>query len=148
MSGMRNLLGGESLSVSVEDYHQLRELMVRYAYAVDSGGHDPEEFFAQDAKISGPYMGSFDGMDAIREWSERNNAIRGDIKMRHYMTNFLFDVDGNEACIRVFAILVYRKRVLGSVWLDRWTSGEYQCTARKLSEGWRLTSRVVELDES
>lgn len=133
---------------SVKDRVALEDLLVRYTQAIDFED-DPEAIitlFTSDAVLVGPYWGPYQGEEQIRAWAQTTVTMRNDTKMRHYLSNFLVDVDGDTARIRAYLVAVYRRPVMETIDATQALYGDYDCEARRTSDGWKLSKRVVHLD--
>jgi hypothetical protein len=137
--------------VSIEligDRIALEDLLSRYAWGVDFAT-DPEELialFTDDAVLEGALWEPHVGIEEIRRWAETSIAMGGEVGMRHYLSNLIIDIDGDEARVRAYLTAVYRRPIMETVDATRVLYGTYDCDARRGRDGWRLSRRRVELD--
>jgi 3-phenylpropionate/cinnamic acid dioxygenase small subunit len=136
------------MAATTDDRLALEDLVLRYTYAVDSG-EDPEllsAMFTHDAVLEGALWRRRSGIAEITEWAKQTVAMRQDVKMRHYISNLLVDVEGDVATMRAYLVAVYRRPVMETVDAARVLYGGYEFMARRVDGAWKLTKRSVHLD--
>jgi ketosteroid isomerase-like protein len=135
-----------------DDRRDLEDLIVRYTCAVDSAASEQEllELFTEDAVLRGPFLGAFEGRDAIKRWARQTMEMRKTLSMRHFVSNFRYDIRGETALVKAYLLetMTYMTPVPGRtqptvelVW-----SGDYDFHARKKDGRWLLTGRTVRAD--
>lgn len=132
------------MATSLEDRFAVQDLFIRYATALDSG--DVEGIvacFTDDGALESPVLGVKAGMAAIREFAERFSAFqkRGN-QLRHIMTNFAIDVDGDTARARCYLVNILTtggKTTYGP-------PGRYDCQLARVNGAWKFRHRLVVLD--
>jgi hypothetical protein len=144
---------GEDITESlrrVQDKQDLQDLINRYVQLNDYG-QDADELsaiFTRDAVL----VGHFPGRDAageadLRKYAENIIDMKRTTAYRHHVSNILSDVDGDEATMTAFFILVYRQNIYeGAVQLSRVLYGNYDFSARRVEGRWLISRRVVHLD--
>lgn len=135
------------MALDLSDYRKLEELLIRYTWFVDT---DPtldnlSTIFTQDAVIDGPH-GFRSGVDGIRETALgmqlRHSPDK--VKGRHVLSNVLIDGDGDYATI--VAYFVWFVTPADPSQRKEFTSGVYDCSARRVGGEWRIEKRAVTLD--
>jgi 3-phenylpropionate/cinnamic acid dioxygenase small subunit len=133
-----------TVGASVEDRLAIQDLFVRYAFALDEG--DVEGIvacFAPGAALESPVLGVQAGDAAIRGFAERFSAFqRKGNQLRHVMTNFAIDVDGDAARARCYLVNILTrdgKTIVGP-------PGRYDCKLARHGGAWLFQHRLVVLD--
>jgi len=132
------------MTPSVEDRFAIQDLFIRYATALDSG--DVEGIvacFTDDGALESPVLGIKSGQAAIREFAERFSRFqkRGN-QLRHVMTNFAIEVDGDTArarCYLVNILTTHDGTAMGP-------PGRYDCQLARVDGKWLFRNRLVVLD--
>lgn len=134
------------------DHLALEQLLIRYVRAVDAPDNNAEELldlFTEDATLEGAVWAEpYRGKKAIEKWVETNLLMRQEVSMRHYVSNIQTEVSGDEGRIFAYLIAVYARPIMETVDATETLYGEYECTARRTPDGWKLVNRVVRLDKT
>ena len=115
-------------------------MLVRYATGIDQ--RDWPLFrtcWTADVEADYGHLGQFTGVDAITDVMTRSHESLG--PSYHRMTNFVIDVDGDQATARsyVHAVLMV-SRVDPGRWID--VIGHYDDVFVRTAEGWRISRRT------
>ncbi|WP_236793395.1 nuclear transport factor 2 family protein [Amycolatopsis sp. GM8] len=141
----------EQRITQLQDRLDLQDLVHRYAQLNDYS-ETPEELislFTDDAVLVGVFREPATGAAAVRSYAESIIAMRGSVPYRHHVSNILTTVDGDEAFMTAFFILVYRHAIYeGAVQLSRVHYGNFEFRARRVGDRWLISRRVVRLDPS
>jgi len=120
----------------VEDQLAIRELTARYNYAIDEGRVDDwVATFTPDGTFESTLLGKHTGVEALRKFAE---GYSGAFTGRHCTTDFVVDLDGDEAKQRCYLILVNNAGtpVVG-------VTAVYEDVLRRTGDGWRFVHRKV-----
>ena len=120
----------------VEDQLAIRELTARYNYAIDEGRVDDwVATFVPDGTFESTALGTFTGAEALRGFAEGYSAA---FTGRHCTTDFVVEVDGDDARQRCYLILVNNAAtpVVG-------VTAVYEDELRRTPHGWRFVHRKV-----
>lgn len=123
----------------LEDQLAIRELVARYNYAIDEGR--PEEWvatFVPDGTFESAALGSHTGADALLAFATGYIAA---VTGRHCTTDFVVDVDGDDARSRCYLIAVNNSTAPTVS-----TTAVYDDVLRRTPEGWRFVHRKVTPD--
>ena len=140
------------MTLTLEDRIALQDLMTKYAYYVDVECSENEflDLFTEDAIIDSPMAGRYEGVEGVKRFRlERILAKREKIQMRHVITNFLIEGDGNQATIKAY---LSNSRTQLEVppgvepKVEFLYTGSYGCTARKIGGKWKLAHRTGYID--
>jgi hypothetical protein len=140
----------------MKDCFELENLLVRYTYAMDSIHEEGAverlmALFTEDAVSEGPYGPRLVGKPELEKSTrERLVELRATTEWRHYVTNVLIDVQGDNATIKAYLMQLYRRpmygnRTSGDIQLTEQVNGDYQFDARRENGEWRLCRRVLHL---
>jgi hypothetical protein len=131
------------------DRVEIQEVMARYAAAVDAKHWDElDRVFVKGSIVDfAPNGGVRDEYPAIVEYLK--TAMAGFAAYQHYLSNFVIDVQGNEAASRfyVWTPLVTIVDGRDEIIVD---GGFYDATFVRTADGWRvkeLVSGLVWVDE-
>ena len=131
-------MGSDALR-RVEDQLAIRELVARYNYAIDEGR--PEEWvgtFVPDGTFESTALGTHTGADALLAFAKGYIAA---VEGRHCTSDFVIDVDGDDARSRCYLIAVSNAAApMISV------TAVYEDVLRRTSDGWRFVHRKVTPD--
>jgi len=136
----------------VSDRVEIQELMARYAWCMDMGSTDEEflSIFTTDAVLDSPISGHHAGVEGVKQFHAKNGEIRNEVLMRHFISNYVIDGEGDRARLRAYFILVMTPRKPRRPRPVRETEfvfvGGYDCEAVKLDDAWRLKRRTVTVD--
>lgn len=139
------------MPLPLEDKLALQELMNRYAYGIDVDCTEQEwlDLFTEDAVMTSPFSGVHEGVEGVKKFRERFLPRRGKTQVRHFITNFLVDGDGDRAKLRAY--FIEYKTELTPVPPNRTTEflfcGSYDCDCVRIGGKWRLKKRVVRIDD-
>jgi hypothetical protein len=132
------------------DKVEIQEVMARYATAVDAKRWDVLEqvFFKGSVVDFEPNGGVRDEYPGIVEYLK--TAMAGFAAYQHYLSNFVIDVNGDEATSRfyVWTPLITIVEGRDEIIMD---GGYYDATFVRTPEGWRvkeLVSGLVWVDEN
>jgi hypothetical protein len=121
------------------DQIEIRELVARYNYAIDEGR--PEEWvstFVPDGTFESAALGSHTGPDALLAFATGYIAA---VEGRHCTTDFVVEVDGDDARSRCYLIAVNNSAApIVS------TTAVYEDVLRRTTDGWRFVHRKVTPD--
>jgi hypothetical protein len=126
----------------------IHELLSRAAYSFDERKLDVlEQCFTANASMlvnitgSGE-VGPFEGREAIMQLMSDTLATQTDVR-RHIISNFFFEVEGNEAATVVSSVVVSSVKH-GEI--NVVISGIYRDDVIKSDDGWRISHRHLDLD--
>ena len=118
------------------DHVEIRELAARYNYAIDEGR--PEEWvatFVPDGTFESAALGVHTGTDALLAFATGYSAA---VTGRHCTSDYVVEVDGDEATSRCYLILVNNASTpIVSV------TAVYEDRLRRTADGWRFVHRSV-----
>jgi hypothetical protein len=141
----------EASGLTPMDYIQIEQLVVSYAYALDSGsnnGYDYADLFAADGVFVGMNQGtqgrSYRGRDALAALAR--GGPRGPAYVSHFITNMKIEPTPQGAKGRQYAAIV-------GIGENRQPSeithgGFYEDVYVKTPDGWRFQSRAFYASES
>ncbi|MGH8012140.1 MAG: nuclear transport factor 2 family protein [Candidatus Binataceae bacterium] len=132
-----------SLTGTLEDREQIRELYARYAHTVD---HDQfpawVKCFTEDGTFESPIFGKHSGPRGLLKFTALYKESMGGARVRHVMSNVLFEVDGERATGSCYLSYYHCKE--GKVSLA--ALGRYDDRLRKINGEWLFESRQVTID--
>ena len=140
------------MALTLEDRIAVQDLMVRYAYVLDMEGNEDSflALFTEDATLESPVSGIHTGAEGARQFLKKANARRSQTQIRHIITNFMIDGEGDRATIKAYFIetmtqlqVIYPKSECSTEFLY---AGYYDCVARKIGGQWKLQRRIVNVD--
>jgi hypothetical protein len=123
----------------IEDQFAIRELVARYNYAIDEGR--AEEWvatFVPDGTFESTALGTHTGAEALLAFAKGYiEAFPG----RHCTSDFVIDVDGDDARSRCYLIAVNNAAapIIAA-------TAVYEDVLRRTPEGWRFVHRKVAPD--
>jgi hypothetical protein len=121
------------------DQLEIRELVARYNYAIDEGR--PEEWvstFVADGTFESTALGAHTGPEALHAFATGYIAA---VTGRHCTSDFVIDVDGDEARSRCYLIAINNAAApIVS------TTAVYDDVLRRTPDGWRFVHRKVTPD--
>jgi hypothetical protein len=123
----------------VEDQLAIRELTARYNYAIDEGRADEwVATFVPDGTFESTALGKFTGAEALLNFATGYSAA---FTGRHCTTDYVVEVDGDDARQRCYLILVNNAStpVVG-------VTAVYEDVLRRTADGWRFVYRKVTPD--
>jgi hypothetical protein len=122
--------------LSVEDRQAIGEILALHGHIFDGGHLDRiEEIFTPDVvyDLSDPGVGTFEGIDAIRNGALRLGAGN---PLAHHLTNVVITgVDHDVATAQSKGLMIMADGTFGSV--------THLDTLRRLDGGWRISRRVI-----
>ncbi len=125
------------VSQRVEDQFAIRELVARYNYAIDE--ERPEEWvatFVPDGTFESTALGTHTGADALLTFAHSYIAA---FKGRHCTSDFVVEVDGDDARSRCYLIAVNNATAPPSIL----ATAVYEDVLRRTADGWRFVHRKV-----
>ena len=123
----------------IGDQLAIRELVARYNYAIDEGR--PDEWvatFVPDGTFESSALGTHTGADALLAFAKGYIAA---VTGRHCTSDFVIDVDGDDARSRCYLIAVNNAAVPIIS-----TTAVYEDVLRRTPDGWRFVHRKVAPD--
>ena len=121
------------------DQLEIRELVARYNYAIDEGR--PEEWvatFVSDGTFESTALGKHTGPEALLAFAQGYSAA---VTGRHCTSDFVIDVDGDEARSRCYLIAINNA---GTPAVS--VTAVYDDVLRRTPDGWRFVHRKVTPD--
>ena len=123
----------------IGDQLAIRELVARYNYAIDEGR--PEEWvatFVPEGTFESSALGTHTGTDALLNFAHGYIAA---FTGRHCTSDFVIDVDGDDARSRCYLIAVNNAAapIIS-------TTAVYEDVLRRTPDGWRFVHRKVSPD--
>ena len=140
------------MGLPLEDRIAVQDLLVKYAYAIDVECTEQEflDLFTEDAVMVSPLSGRHEGIAGVKKFRDRHEITRGKLLIRHIITNFLVDGEGDRATLKAY-FFEFKTQLDVPKGPARKTqflfSGSYDCLARKVAGKWKLQSRIVSVDE-
>jgi 3-phenylpropionate/cinnamic acid dioxygenase small subunit len=130
---------GADASQQLGDQLAIRELAARYNHAIDDGrAEDWVATFVPDGTFESTALGTHTGTDALRSFAASYIAA---FTGRHCTSDYVVDVDGDDARSRCYLILVNNAEApIVS------TTAVYDDVLRRTSDGWRFVHRKVTPD--
>ena len=127
---------GTDVHQRIEDQFAIRELVARYNYAIDEGR--PEEWvgtFVPDGTFESSLLGKHTGADALLAFAKGYIAA---FSGRHCTSDFVVDVDGDDARSRCYLIAVNTAAapIISA-------TAVYEDVLRRTPDGWRFVHRKV-----
>lgn len=142
------------MALSYEDKREIEELLSKYAWWIDSFMPVEAfyEIFTEDAVLTSPVSGRFEGRDAHEEfvryrsthpsWGDGRNE-----QLRHAIVNPLIEGDGDHASVRAILLdFTTPTDPDGSRTSQFMLTGHYECEAVRIDGVWKLKSRFLVLD--
>jgi SnoaL-like domain len=131
-------MGSDALQ-RVEDQFAIRELIARYNYAIDEGR--AEEWvatFVPDGTFESSALGTHTGSEALLAFGKGYIAA---VTGRHCTSDFVIDVDGDDARSRCYLIAVNNAAapIISA-------TAVYEDVLRRTPDGWRFVRRTVKPD--
>jgi hypothetical protein len=130
---------GDDAVQRIEDQFAIRELVARYNYAIDEGR--PEEWvatFVPDGTFESSALGRHTGPEALLAFAKGYIAA---VKGRHCTSDFVIDIDGDDARSRCYLIAVNNAAApIVSA------TAVYEDVLRRTADGWRFVHRKVAPD--
>ena len=127
--------------LTAQDYIEIQQLYARYAWAADAGDGDA---FAATFVPDGNYDDQFKGTDALRRLVIMARDERHATNWRHWNSNLSIMPSAEGATGLVYLMLVDIS-VAPPVILS---SGHYEDSLVKTSQGWRFKKRISHLERS
>ncbi len=132
-----------TLSGTLEDREEIRELYARYAHAIDNGQFEEwVNCFTEDGTFESPRFGRHTGHAGLRRFTQIYRESLGGAKPVHQISNVSFSINGDRAtsgCYLVYYHCKEGKTALCAV-------GHYVDRLRKVSGEWKFESRLVVVD--
>jgi hypothetical protein len=133
-------------AASLEDWHAIHGLFIRYATSLDHGEVEAVvACFSETAVLLSPSMGEFRGHAGVREFAERTARLKREqgVQFRHVVSNLVAEVDGDRAHATCY-LLDFMTRDGETELLS---PGEYDCELTRAGRAWRFDRRVVLMDK-
>jgi len=131
---------GKSAALAPQDYLDIQQLVVRYAYALDTGadnGYMYADLFTPDGEFSRPYAKGREQLAALARLGP--DSRRGPLSVSHFVTNHLIEPSGEGATGKVYlAIFEFGEGGKPNVITQ---GGHYEDVYVKTAAGWRFRSR-------
>ncbi len=125
------------------DKATITELIARYNYAID---HNDYQGWANTFAPDGVFVGIIGRFAAHKELDKFIASVKSltatSPNLRHYVTNVLPDINGNEARCTSFLLMTSTKAGVSTIAL----AGEYEDRLVKLNGQWLFLERVVRPD--
>jgi ketosteroid isomerase-like protein len=125
------------------DKAAIAELIARYNYAID---HNDYQGWADTFAPDGVFVGIIGRFAAHKELDKFIASVKSLMaaspNLRHYVTNVLPDINGNEARCTSFLLMTSTKDGVSTIAL----AGEYEDRLVKLNGQWLFLERVVRPD--
>ncbi len=128
----------------ISDRLELQDLVTRYSHIIDQGDYDDLiDIFTRDAWIDYTAMGGVKGnLEDVVSFLKK--VMPGFSNTQHMVSNYMFDISGDEATGRVMCFNPMERSVEGEekpvFFLGFWYVDEYCRT----SSGWRIKKRIEE----
>jgi len=126
------------------DKAAIAELIARYNYAID---HEDYQGWANTFAPDGVFHGIIGTFAAHKELDKFIAAVQklaaASPNLRHYVTNILTDITGDEARCRCFLLMTSTTKERGSTIA---AAGEYEDRLVKRNGQWLFLERVVRVD--
>ena len=121
------------------DEMEIRDLVARYDHAIDEGWAEQwVATFVPDGTFESTALGSHTGAEALRTFADGYIAA---VTGRHCTSDFVIEVDGDEARSRCYLILINNAATpIVSV------TAVYDDVLRRTPDGWRFVHRKVTPD--
>ena len=121
------------------DQLEIRELVARYNYAIDEGRPDDwVATFVPDGTFESTALGKHTGPAALHAFATGYSAA---VTGRHCTTDFVIDLDGDEARARCYLVLINNA---GTPAVS--VTAVYDDVLRRTADGWRFVHRKVTPD--
>ena len=132
-----------TISGTLEDREEIRELYARYAHTIDEGRFDEWiQCFTDDGVFESPRFGKHSGREGLRRFCAIYKDSLGGAKPFHQMTNVLFKIEGEHASGCCYLTYYHCKQNKASLS----AAGHYNDVLRKVDGQWRFQSRKVTID--
>lgn len=126
------------------DKAAIAELIARYNHAID---HEDYQGWANTFAPDGVFQGIIGKFSAHKELDKFIAAVKNLTAtaptLRHYVTNILSEIDGNEARSRSFLLMTSTTKEGGSKIA---LAGEYEDRLVKINGQWLFQERIVHAD--
>ena len=126
------------------DKAAIAELIARYNYAID---HEDYQGWANTFAPDGVFHGIIGKFAVHKELEKFIAAVQklaaASPNLRHYVTNILTDITGDEARCRCFLLMTSTTKERGSIIA---AAGEYEDRLVKRNGQWLFLERVVRVD--
>ena len=132
------------MSSVLEDKEAIRDVLTAYCFHADSGDHTKRAaLFAEDAVLTTTHNpAAYRGRDAIEAFFRSTFPKQGQPGRRHYTTNCIITVSGNEAHAESY-FLVVRPTQAGGAQLGVSFAGRYTNELAKQYGGWLIRNRQL-----
>ena len=136
------------MALTLEDRLAVQDLMVRYARGIDVDCTEEEwvDLFTENAVMTSPYSGVHEGVEGVKQFRNRFVPRRGQIQIRHVITNFLIDGEGDRATLKAYFTELKTDLQAAKPKTELFFAGSYDCVARKIGGKWKLEHRAVNVD--
>ncbi len=132
-----------TISETLADREEIRELYARYAHSIDAAQFDEwVECFTEDGVFESPRLGKHRGRDGLRKFCAMYKESWGGAKPMHLMSNVSIAVNGDRAaggCYLAYFHCKAGKAEFSAV-------GHYTDKLRKVNGRWRFEHRQVAID--
>lgn len=136
------------MALTLEDRLAVQDLMVRYARGIDVDCTEEEwvDLFTENAVMTSPYSGVHEGVEGVKQFRNKFVSRRGKIQIRHVITNFLVDGEGDRATLKAYFTELKTDLQATKPKTELFFAGSYDCVARKIGRKWKLEHRTVNVD--
>ncbi len=136
------------MALTLEDRLAVQELMVRYAYGIDTDCTEAGwlDLFTENAVMTSPFSGVHEGFEGVKQFRNKFLPRRGKIQIRHVITNFLVDGEGDRATLKAYFTELKTDLQASKPKTELFFCGSYDCVARKIDGKWKLERRTVNID--
>ena len=87
-----------TITGTIEDREEIRDLYARYAHTIDNGQFNEWiDCFTDDGVFESPRFGKHTGREGLRRFSAIYKDSLGGAKPFHQMTNVIFNIEGDKA---------------------------------------------------
>jgi uncharacterized protein (TIGR02246 family) len=132
-----------TITGTLEDREEIRELYAHYAHTIDNGRFDEWlQCFTDDGTFESSRFGKHSGREGLRRFVAIYKESLGGAKPFHQMTNVIFKIVGDKASGCCY--LTYYHCKDGKAALS--AAGHYTDRLRKADGNWHFESRKVTID--
>jgi 3-phenylpropionate/cinnamic acid dioxygenase small subunit len=127
---------------TLEDRQEITDVLVRYATGIDTKDWPLfRTVFTPDAVCDYGAFGHWTDIDGVTEFMIA--AHERCASTRHCLSNFVIDVQGDQASATSYVQAVLAFDDVNEAWID--AVGAYQDTLVRTADGWRISARTVQM---